>query len=81
MIAQFAVRNHPFFSHYVKRNWRYFLRKETEGIKIVIRGEKVYIHISQYYCVVCNDLKYLQRNGYLKAKNKKSQEWLAKYGD
>lgn len=77
-MALFIVRNDLFFTRFVKHEWKYFLRKDTEGVKIVIRKKDTFIHISQYYCVICNDLKHLQQHNRLEA-SKKSMEWLDKY--
>lgn len=78
----FIIRDNPWFTRYVKQNWRYFLgKKPIEGVKITIRKDSVFIHISSYYCVICNDLKAMQRNPakYNMEANKKSIQWLNKY--
>lgn len=75
---KFIVRNNKSFTSYVKTQYGYFLRNKKEDIKITIRKNNVFIHISSYYCVICNDLKYLQRNNMLEA-DKKSINWLNKY--
>lgn len=79
----FIIRNNPSFVRYIKRNWRYFINnKSKDGVKITIRKNSVFIHISIYYCVICNDLKYIQRNPilYNMEATKKSLNWLEKYG-
>lgn len=77
-MATFIVRNDRFFVQYVRESYRYFFHTPETKVKITIRKNSVFIHISSYYCVICNDLKYLQRNGRLEA-DKKSLEWLSKY--
>lgn len=77
-MAIFVVRNSIPFTRYVRQSWRYFLNNKREGIKVIIRKGNTFIHISQYYCVICNDLKYLQQHNRLEA-SKKSMEWLDKY--
>ena len=74
----FVVRNDLSFTRFVKHEWRYFLRRDIEGVKIVIRKNNTFIHIDRYYCVICNYLKYLQKHDRLEA-NKKSLEWLKQY--
>lgn len=74
----FVVRNSMPFTQYVRRAWSYFTSNNREGVKVIIRKGNTFIHISQYYCVICNDLKYLQQHNRLEA-SKKSMEWLDKY--
>lgn len=77
----FIVRNNPRFVNYVRQSWRYFLRNNIEGVKITIRKNSVFVHISQYYCVVCNDLVFMRRNPetYRMEASKKSLSWLSNY--
>ena len=77
-MAIFVVRNSVPFTQYVRRAWSYFISNNKEGVKIIIRKGNTFIHIIQYYCVICNDLKHLQRHNQLEA-NKKSLEWLKQY--
>ena len=77
-MAIFIVRNSIPFTRYVRQSWGYFLNNKREGVNVIIRKGNTFIHISQYYCVICNDLKYLQQHNMLKA-SKKSMEWLDKY--
>lgn len=74
----FIVRNDSSIVNYVRMNYRYFMRDSIEGVKITIRKRNVFIHISQYYCVICNDLVYLMRNNRLEC-NKKAKQWLEIY--
>lgn len=77
-MAIFVVRNSVPFTQYVRRAWSYFTPNNKEGVKIIIRKGNTFIHINRYYCVICNDLLYLERNNRLEA-NKKSLEWLQGY--
>lgn len=77
-MAIFVVRNSVPFTQYVRKAWSYFLNNKIEGVKVIIRKGNTFIHISQYYCVICNDLKHLQHHNRLEA-TKKSMEWLDKY--
>lgn len=64
---------------YVLHNYRYFMRDTTSGVKITIGKQYITIHITEYYCVICNDLSWLYRNGKLIVKQR-SLDWLKKYG-
>lgn len=78
----FVVRENPSFVRYVKNNWRYFLNgNNTNKVKITIRKSSVFIHIQAYYCVICNDLQFIQRNPllYNMEASTKSLNWLSKY--
>lgn len=77
-MAIFVVRNSVPFTQYVRRAWSYFTSNNKEGVKIIIRKGNTFIHINRYYCVICNDLLYLENNNRLEA-NKKSLEWLQGY--
>lgn len=77
-MAIFVVRNSVPFTQYVRRAWSYFTPNNKEGVKIIIRKGNTFVHINRYYCVICNDLLYLERNNRLEA-NKKSLEWLQGY--
>ena len=77
-MAIFVVRNSIPFTRYVRQSWGYFLNNKREGVKVIIRKGNTFIHISQYYCVICNDLLHLEKNNRLEA-NKKSLEWLQGY--
>ena len=77
-MAIFVVRNSVPFTQYVRRAWSYFIPNNKEGVKIIIRKGNTFIHINQYYCVICNYLKYLQKHDRLEA-NKKSLKWLEQY--
>ena len=74
----FVIRNDRNIVNYVKYTYGYFLRNDKEGVKITIRKRNVFIHISQYYCVICNDLVHLMRNNRLEC-NKKAKQWLEIY--
>lgn len=74
----FVIRNDRSIVNYVKYAYDYFLRNDKEGVKITIRKRNVFIHISQYYCVICNDLVHLMRNNRLEC-NKKAKQWLEIY--
>lgn len=83
-MARFVIRNDYAFTNYVKhsQNWRYFLSNKREGVKITIRKHNVFLHISQYYCVLCNDLASLLRSKYTQVEtDKKSYEWICGYCD
>lgn len=77
-MAIFVVRNSVSFTQYVRRAWSYFTPNNKEGVKIIIRKGNTFVHINRYYCVICNDLLYLEKNNRLEA-NKKSFEWLQEY--
>lgn len=77
-MAIFVVRNSVPFTQYVRRAWSYFTPNNKEGVKIIIRKGNTFVHINRYYCVICNDLLYLEKNNRLEA-NKKSLEWLQGY--
>ena len=77
-MAIFVVRNSVPFTQYVRRAWSYFTPNNKEGVKIIIRKGNTFVHINRYYCVICNDLLYLEKNNNLEA-NKKSLEWLQGY--
>lgn len=77
-MAIFVVRNSMPFTQYVRRAWSYFTPNNKEGVKIIIRKGNTFVHINRYYCVICNDLLYLEKNNRLEA-NKKSLEWLQGY--
>lgn len=62
---------------YVRNNYGYFMRNKNE-VKIVIGREFITIHIKEYYCVICNDLCFLNRRGNLIA-GTRSLNWLKKY--
>lgn len=66
---------------YVRTSYRYFRRDENakKNVKIVIGKEYITIHIKVYYCVICNDLKFLNRRGLLIASTR-SLNWLKGYG-
>ena len=74
----FVIRNNYSFANYAKYAYGYFLRNDREGVKITIRKNNVFIHISHYYCVICNDLVHLMRNHRLEC-NKKAKQWLEIY--
>lgn len=74
----FIVRNDKSFADYAYWAYRYFIHKHYEGCRITIRKNNVFIHIDKYYCVICNDLRHLQRKGKLECNNK-AKEWLNKY--
>ena len=65
---------------YVRTSYRYFRRNENakKNVKIVIGKEYITIHIKVYYCVICNDLKILNRRGLLIASTR-SLNWLKGY--
>ena len=69
------------FEGYVRISYRYFRRNESakKNVKIVIGKEYITIHIKVYYCVICNDLNFLNRMGLLKASTR-SLNWLKGYG-
>lgn len=69
------------FESYVRTNYRYFRHSESakKNVKIVIGKEYITIHIKVYYSVICNDLKFLNRMGLLKASTR-SLNWLKDYG-
>lgn len=77
----FIIRNNPSFIHYIKRAWRYFLSDKRTTVKIVIRKDNVFIHISQAYCVILNDLEWMfnNPNKYIIECSKKSLEWFKQY--
>lgn len=77
-MAIFVVRNSVPFTQYVRRAWSYFTPNNKEGVKIIIRKGNTFVHINRYYCIICNDLLYLERNNRLEA-SKKSLEWLQGY--
>ena len=66
---------------YIRSSYSYFRRnKSTEKeVKIVMGRENITIHIKTYYCVICNDLKFLNSRGLLIASTR-SLNWLKKYG-
>ena len=74
----FIVRNDSSIVNYVRMSYRYFMGNNIEGVKITIRKRNVFIHISQYYCMICNDLVWLMRNNRLEC-NKKARKWLEIY--
>ena len=79
---KFVVRNNPSFVRYVRNNWRYFLSDKRESVKIVIQKDNVYIHISQGYSVILNDLDFIRRNPLLFPHfeaSKKALAWLNMY--
>lgn len=78
----FVIRNNPQFVSYVKRAWEYFIKgRQKDGVKITIRKHSVFLHISAYYCVLCNDLKFIQKHPelYTLEASKRSLNWLSKY--
>ena len=76
----FVVREEPFFTMYVKRNWSYFTSNDVEGVKITIRKDTVWLHIDRRYCVLCNDLiTLLTQKYYCVECNKKALAWIAEY--
>lgn len=77
-MAIFVVRNSVPFTQYVRRAWSYFTHNNKEGVKVIIRKGNTFVHINRYYCVICNDLLYLEKNNRLEA-NKKSLKWLQGY--
>ena len=58
----FTIRNNAPFVRYIKDTWGYFLRNNKPGCKITIRKNDAFIHISQLYCVIFNELSYLYKN-------------------
>lgn len=77
-MAIFVIRNSVPFTQYVRRAWSYFTPNNKEGVKIIIRKGNTFVHINRYYCIICNDLLYLEKNNRLEA-NKKSLKWLQEY--
>ena len=77
----FIIRNNPSFVKYVKRVWHYFTSNKREGCKITIRKSNVFIHIDKFYCVIFNDLKYIDNHPekYKFEMNAKARELLALY--
>ena len=74
----FVIRNNWAFVDFVRSNLGYFLHDKREGVKITIRKNDVFIHISQYYCVICNALLQMLKRKELEA-SKKSLAWLDVY--
>lgn len=76
----FRIRDNKPIVNYVRENWRYFMHKNSpvEGVKIVIRKNNIYVHISKAYCVILNDLEYMYRKGILEC-NKNALKWLKYY--
>ena len=66
---------------YMRVSYGYFWRNESakKNVKIVIGKEYITIHIKVYYCIICNDLKFLNRRGLLIASTR-SLNWLKGYG-
>lgn len=66
--------------NYIRDSYSYFRNnKRTEKeVKIVMGREYITIHIKTYYCVICNDLKFLNNQGLLIASNR-SLKWLKNY--
>ena len=82
MMYKFVVRNNRSFVYYVRSNWRYFLSDKRENVKIVIRKDNVFIHISQAYSVILNDLDFIRRQPLLFPRfeaSKKALAWLNTY--
>lgn len=67
--------------NYIRDSYSYFRNnKRTEKeVKIVMGREYITIHIKTYYCVICNDLKFLNNQGLLIASTR-SLNWLKNYG-
>ena len=65
---------------YMRVSYRYFRHDENakKNVKIVIGKEYITIHIKVYYCIICNDLKFLNRKGLLIASTR-SLNWLKGY--
>jgi len=78
---KFVIRNNIVFVRYAKCFWGYFLRHKTDGIKIVIRKDNVFIHISQAYSIILNDLEFMIRNPekYKVEASKSALNWLSIY--
>lgn len=77
---QARVKLHINFENYVRDHYRYFRHNENakKSVKIVIGKEYITIHIKEYYCVICNDLKFLNKRGLLTASTR-SLNWLKNY--
>lgn len=77
----FIIRDNPAFVRYVKDSWSYFLKNKIEGCKITIRKPDVFIHIDHLYCVIFNDLVFIQRNPdhYHLEMNSEAKKLLARY--
>ena len=84
MTYKFVIRNNSRFVRYVQSSWRYFLHSEyaKAGVKIIIRKDNVFIHISQAFSVILNDLDFIRKNPEMYPHfeaSKKALAWLNMY--
>lgn len=76
----FTIRNNKRFCIYAANAYKYFIKRKYDGVKITIRKNDVFIHISEYYCVILNDLTYISRSESHNLEcSKKALKWLKEY--
>lgn len=68
------------FEDYICSSYEYYKNHKfpENEVKVVIEKEYITIHITIYYYIICNDLKFLNNQGLITA-SKRSLNWLKKY--
>lgn len=75
----FVIYNNKQAVKHAETNWKYFLKKR-EGCHVVIKNNNVYIHISEYYCLIVNDLvRFINHKTYVVTTTKSALKWLNVY--
>lgn len=68
------------FEDYIRSSYEYYKNHKfpEKEVKVVMEREYITIHITVYYYIICNDLKFLNNQGLLIASNR-SLKWLKSY--